>query len=538
MTDPTWWKKAVFYQIYPRSFSDTTGNGIGDLNGISNNLEYLRDLGVEGIWISPFLCSPMVDFGYDVSDYRKVDPVFGHTEDIDRLIKKADNLGLAIVMDLVLNHTSDEHDWFMESASSRDNPKADWYVWVDPKPDGSPPNNWQSCFGGAAWEFNAKREQYYLHNWHKKQPDLNFHNASVRRKVLSVIKYWLEKGARGFRFDIANYYFHDAQLRDNPPNPTGLSDINHTGKKSPYTMQLHKYDISQPETLDFLSEIRELLDQYEGVFSVAEVGDDHSIKTAAEYTDGETKLHTAYTTWLLSSQMQEFNQQELKNVYAGIREVSKTAWPSWAFSNHDVIRVATRWTGKKLGDPQLCKLYMAILLSLQGCPFIYQGEELGLPEANIPYEKIQDPWGKYLWPEWQGRDGCRTPMPWSHDERNAGFSTADETWLPMPHSHIKRSVDLQEKDPNSMLNFTRDFIKWRKSEPALLEEKLEFLDAPENILMYRRGSLLCIFNVREKNITIDLDKEYEETGIDKSGYSIDGNKIKMNGYSFAFLKEA
>lgn len=536
MMNQEWWKKAVFYQIYPRSFSDSTGNGVGDLNGISNNLEYIRDLGVEGIWISPFLASPMKDFGYDVSNYRKVEPLFGQTEDINRLIAKSKKLGLKIIMDLVLAHSSNQHQWFIESSSSKNNPKSDWYVWADPKSDGTPPNNWQSAFGGSAWEFNSRREQYYLHNWGKEQPDLNYHNPEVQDEALSIIQYWLDRGVSGFRFDVANYLFHDKQLRNNPPNPTGLSDINHTGKRSPYTMQKHKYDISQPECMEFYKRVRKVLDQYDGIFTIAEVGDDNSFKTAAEYTSGKERLHSAYTTSLLSSAVDSFDVQALKDAYAKIRKYSKDSWPSWAFSNHDVIRVATRWAGKHLGHPHVCKLYLAILLTLRGSPFIYQGEELGLPEANIPYEKIQDPWGKFLWPEWQGRDGCRTPMPWAHDEKNAGFSIADETWLPIPQSHSRRSVDIQSKEPDSVLNFTKAFIKWRNKQPEITETEIQFIDSPEKTLIYKRGKMICVFNMNDKKIKIPTDLNLEPTDYNNLGCVLRNGAFALDAFGFGFFR--
>ena len=269
-----WWKKAVFYQIYPRSFQDTSGNGIGDLAGISNNLEYLRDLGVEGLWISPFLKSPQKDYGYDVSDYRSVDPLFGDTEEFERLIKKAKKLGIKVIMDLILSHTSSQHDWFIESRNSQTNPKADWYVWADPKEDGTPPNNWQSVFGGSAWQYDTRREQYYLHNFLKEQPDLNYHNPTVQQAALDIVRYWLDRGVAGFRLDVINYLFHDPQLRDNPPNKTGIYRSEQFEKKEPYGMQLHKYDRSQPEMLPFIEKLRNLMDEYPDTMTLGEVADD------------------------------------------------------------------------------------------------------------------------------------------------------------------------------------------------------------------------------------------------------------------------
>lgn len=534
-----WWKKAVFYQVYPRSFQDSAGNGMGDLNGISNHLEYIRDLGVEGLWISPFLQSPQKDFGYDVSDYRKVDPIYGRTEDIDRLIKKAKRLGIRVIMDLVLSHTSDEHDWFVESRSSRDNPKADWYVWADPKEDGTPPNNWQSSFGGSSWQYDSRRGQYYLHNWHVGQPDLNFHNEEVQKHTLNNIRYWIERGCGGFRLDVINYMFHDQQLRDNPPNPSGISNINHNGTKDPYQMQKHVYDISQPEALEFIERIRSLCDEYDDIMLLGEIGDDDPYARTAEYTS-ENRLHTCYNTSLMAGISVEFKSSMIVKSFNDLREggTSEDFWPSWAFSNHDVVRVATRWAGKHLGDPHVCKMYLAILLSLKGCPYIYQGEELGLPEANIPYDKIQDPWGKYMWPEYQGRDGCRTPMPWTHDRKHCGFTEAGEPWLPIPASHVTRAVDLQEKDTDSVLNFTKDFIAWRKSEDSLTLGNIVFEDFGEDILVYKRDKILCVFNLRDKATQIATEHNLQEITLFGAGLTDASSSggISLGAFGFGFFR--
>lgn len=519
-TDKDWWRGAVMYQIYPRSYKDSNGDGIGDLPGITDKMDYIASLGVDGIWISPFFKSPMKDYGYDISDYCAVDPLFGANEDFSILLAEAHKRGLKVIVDMVLSHTSSEHAWFMESRSSRDNAKADWYVWADPKTDGTPPNNWQSCFSGAAWTFDTRRGQYYLHNFLSEQPDLNFHNPDVQDAVLNACRYWLDLGVDGFRLDVVNFYFHDKELRGNPPR---ARDTVSTGvqfeKLYPYIMQQHMHDKSQPENLDFLKRLRALTDHYGDKMMIGEIGDDDPFKLAVEYCSDGDKLHTSYSTHMMAGQDKVLTKDIIEDPIKLFHSHSQTAWPSWAFCNHDVVRVATRW-GKdvpmdKRGD--FSKMLMALLCSLRGSPYIYQGEELGLPEAVIPYEKIQDPWGKALWPEWQGRDGCRTPMPWNRKEKNGGFSDGDnEPWLPIPDAHLKLSVNDQEKDENSLLNFTREFLAWRKTKPVLIKGDMRLIETNhDRMLVFDRTlgdeTVRCRFNFSAD----DID------GLPAYGYSFD-----------------
>ncbi len=514
MSNNEWWRGGVFYQIYPRSFFDSNGDGIGDLPGITEKLNYVANLGVDAIWISPFYKSPMKDFGYDVSDYRDVDPIFGVNEDFDIMLHKAHDLGLKIIVDMVASHTSDKHSWFVESRTSQDNVKADWYVWADPKPDGSPPNNWQSVFGGPSWSFDTKRGQYYLHNFLKEQPDLNYHNPDVQKAILEECRYWLDRGIDGFRLDVINFLFHDKTLRDNPARGNHDSAITQFEKISPHNMQVHKYDITQPETLEFVKEIRALMTEYPGTMTLGEVGDEDPYKTAAHYSDGDQYLNTCYNTHFMSGQSKEFNTDRIHHPIEEFLKQPFDSWPSWAFSNHDVVRAATRW-GRLQNyetNPAFAKLLIALLTSLRGTAFIYQGDELGLPEADIPFEKLQDPWGIYLWPEWQGRDGCRTPMPWHDDKENAGFSTATDTWLPIPEEHSKRAVAQQEQDKDSVLNFTREFLKWRKEQPALITGDITFHDFNDDkvlgfIRSNKEQTLFCLFNLSDEEKTIDVPKE-------------------------------
>ncbi len=531
-SDLPWWKRCVFYQVYPRSFLDTSGNGVGDLNGIRQKLNYIAELGIEGIWISPFFKSPQKDYGYDVSDYRKVDPLFGRDEDFKMLLDEAHKRGLKVLVDLVLSHTSDQHDWFQESRQSRNNPKSDWYVWADPKPDGSPPNNWLSVFGGPAWSYYAKRGQYCLHQFLKEQPDLNFHNEDVRNAILDVIRYWCEQGVDGFRFDAIIHTFSDQKLRDNPPNTSGVS-MTQFGGPDLYNMQQHIYDRNLPEAEAFTKDIRKLLDEYPNIKALGEICSEKTHIDAAAYC-GADKLHSAYSFELLKLGFDKFNASSFK------KAMEETAaldffWPSWSFSNHDMIRSVTRWSKENCANRSaLAKCLNALLLSLRGTPYLYQGEELGLPDVPLAFEEIQDPWGIFLWPEWQGRDGCRTPMPWTKDAPHAGFSSAEKTWLPVPQSHADLAVDTQERDANSVLNVTRTLIAWRKEQDDLISGDIAFYDLGEDILCFRRNRTLCVFNLRDETFDIELPTEIREN-LKLFSLIRSGNRLRLNSFGFGFF---
>ena len=423
MTQPPWWRGAVIYEIYPRSFSDSNADGIGDLQGIIDRLDYVADLGVDAIWIAPFFKSPMADFGYDVADYRSVDPMFGSMDDFDRLLARAHSLGLRVIIDQVLSHTSNEHAWFRESRASRDNPKADWYVWADPKQDGTPPNNWLSIFGGVAWRWEPRRRQYYLHNFLSSQPDLNFHNPQVRRAVLDNLRFWLDKGVDGLRLDAINFCFHDPLLRDNPPKPVEQRIARAFSPENPYAYQYHHHDNTRPENLQFLNELRALLDDYPGTAALGEVSSEDSLATMAEYTSGD-RLHMAYSFELLSD---DSSAAHIRATVATLEDRMSEGWPCWALSNHDVRRVVTRWGGARPSRALAIQL-LAMLCSLRGSVCLYQGEELGLPEAELPFHALRDPYGIAFWPNFKGRDGCRTPMPW--DEMNTAASALQRRGCP------------------------------------------------------------------------------------------------------------
>ena len=489
-----WWRGAIIYEIYPRSYQDTDGDGVGDLAGVTRRLPYIAALGVDAIWIAPFFTSPMKDFGYDIADYTGVDPLFGTLADFDVMIAEAHRLGLKVIIDQVLSHTSDRHPWFVESRASRDNPRADWYVWADPSPDGTPPNNWLAIFGGPAWEWGTRREQYYFHNFLVEQPDLNFHRRDVQDALLDACKFWLDRGVDGFRLDAVNYYFHSRGLESNPP--AANRDSQDAPAVNPYSYQHHIHDKSQPENLEFLKRLRALLDRYPGTTTVGEVGDGaRSLATMAAYSTGGDKLHMCYSFDFLGPVFTARNFRErLTTFEAAVGD----GWPCWAFSNHDVERHATRWAATTALDQDgLAVFAAAILLSLRGSVCLYQGEELGLGEAALSFSDLVDPYGIRFWPEFKGRDGCRTPMVWEANAPNGGF-TSGKPWLPVPADHFARAADRQAADGVSVLTRYRQLIAFRRAHPALRSGGIAFLDAPEEVLAFTRAGgqerLLCLFN--------------------------------------------
>ncbi|MDL2409296.1 alpha-glucosidase family protein [Rhizobium calliandrae] len=502
-----WWRGAVIYQVYPRSFQDTDANGLGDIKGITRRLPHIAALGVDAIWLAPFFTSPMADMGYDVADYCDVDPIFGTLADFDEMMTAAHALGLKVIIDQVISHTSDRHPWFVESRASRDNPKADWYVWADPKPDGTAPNNWLSIFGGPGWEWDGVRRQYYQHNFLTSQPDLNFHNGEVQDAVLAAVKFWLDRGVDGFRLDTVNYYFCDKKLRDNPPAVIATGGLD-APESNPYGMQNHLHDKTQPENIGFLKRFRALLDQYEARTTVGEVGDGaRSLQTVAAYTSGGDKLHMCYTFDLLGP---DFTPKHFRRCVSDFQENVTDGWVCWAFSNHDVNRHVSRFAETEDEQPRVAKLAISLLSTLRGSICLYQGEELGLPEAQLAFEDLRDPYGIRFWPAFKGRDGCRTPMPWEASRVHAGFTTAEKSWLPVPYQHAALAVDKQEADRNSVLHHYRETLAFRKQHAALLDGDMTFLDTKENVLAFTRkkGSetLFFVFNLSRKPVKLALPR--------------------------------
>jgi alpha-glucosidase len=525
-----WWRGAVIYQIYPRSFYDSNGDGVGDLNGISAKLDYVANLGVGGIWISPFFKSPMDDFGYDVSDYLDVDPMFGNLNDFDRIVTTAHDLGLKVIIDQVYSHTSNQHAWFEESRQSRDNPKADWYVWSDAKIDGTPPNNWQSAFGSAAWTWDSRRQQYYLHNFSSAQPDLNLHSVAVQDALLDVARFWLDRGVDGFRLDAINFGMHDIKLRDNPPAPPETRN-----ESRPYFMQELKYNMDHEGVPEVLERLRDLTNEYDDILTIAEVGGPEPLATLKAYTYGGNRLNTSYGFDFLGTT--DLTAERVRQVLQGWPGAPQEGWPSWAFSNHDAPRVVSRWEAG-VNQAQRARLFALLQFSLRGNIFLYQGEELGLPQADVPFDKLQDPEAIANWPNTLDRDGARTPMPWERNSEYAGFSS-EEPWLPVDSAHKLLAVDSQEDDSKSVLSFFRELIHLRSSSPALRRGNLEFLDAPDSLLAFTRDwgeeMAWCVFNLGEEpiNWTPQFDAAVQvcaRVGIEDSGDGVPGSLGAYCGY--------
>lgn len=488
--DLPWWRGAAIYQIYPRSFCDANGDGIGDLPGITARLDHVAKLGVDAIWVSPFFTSPMRDFGYDVADYCDVDPIFGTLADFDRMVARAHELGLKVTIDQVYAHTSDLHPWFTESRQSRDNPRADWYVWADPQEDGSPPSNWQSVFGGPAWTWDARRCQYYLHNFLSSQPQINAHNPAVQEALLGVMRFWLDRGVDGFRIDALNFLMHDPDMRNNPPAP-------YDGRRRtrPFDYQLKIYNQSHPGIVGFIERLRALCNRYGAVFTLAEVGGDLAETEMKEYTAGDARLNSAYGFDFLYAD--RLTPELVAETQAKWSDAPGTGWPSWAFENHDAPRALSRWCAPEDADA-FARMKAMLLASLRGNIIVYQGEELGLTQVDIPFEQIQDPEAIANWPLTLSRDGARTPMPWQAQGEQGGFTTGTP-WLPLGAENHARAVDRQEADPGSLLNLTRDLLNLRRSHPALRIGDFTVLHAGTDVLAFRReadgASVIGVINM-------------------------------------------
>ncbi len=465
-----WWRDGVIYQIYPRSFMDSNRDGFGDLAGITGRLDYLADLGVEGIWLSPIYPSPDVDHGYDVSDYRAIDPRYGDLQAFDHLVEQAHARGLKIIMDMVMNHTSDQHAWFTAARSSRDNPFHDWYMWRNPRPNGKAPNNWQSIFGGSGWKYEPAVGQYYFHMFSEHQPDLNWRNPQVRQTMLDNYRFWLERGVDGFRLDVFNACFKDANFRNNPPK-FGLF---------PFDMQKHLFDMDQPEMMPLLAELRAILDAYPERYAVGETFWGGPGK-AALYC-GPALLHGTFDFDFMASPWRR-PRKFLRAIQQWEHALAPEAWPTWVLNNHDTSRSASRYAHAEQ-DARL-KVTAALLLTQRGTPFIYYGEEIGQRDIRLKRDQIQDPAGKRFWPFYKGRDACRSPMQWD-DSANAGFSPA-QPWLPVHPDYPARNVAGQKCDLNSLYYFYRSLIQLRKKYAALRDGMfLPLTYEPHTLIAYLR----------------------------------------------------
>lgn len=471
-----WWQAATIYQIYPRSFKDSNGDGVGDLRGITEKVGYLAKLGVDAIWISPFFKSPMKDFGYDIQDYCEVDPLFGQMSDFDDLLNAYHDHGIKVILDLALSHTSDQHDWFQKSRKSLDG-KENWYVWAEGK-NGGPPNNWLSAFGGSAWSFDEERKQYYYHAFLNSQPDLNFHEEEVQKAILKQCEFWFKKGIDGLRLDVCNNYFHDKKLRDNEIHKDKvIGNVQHT--ENPYNQQQHVYDKCQPENIDFLWRLRQLCDRYGDVFLMAEIFSDKPIQRMSDYVGGPGPLHSAYSFDLLTN---EWYSGQFKKVVSETFQAAPKGWPTWALGNHDIPRLKTRWAADQV---EKHKCFLTLAMGLKGSLCLYQGDELGLSDEEVAFEDMQDPFGKKFYPDYKGRDGCRLPMPWN-GEMGLGFSQGNP-WLPLPENYREISVEVQEQDKNSVLAHVRSLLTWRNANKAFFQYDIDFLWDSEGFVVFNIG---------------------------------------------------
>jgi alpha-glucosidase len=475
-----WWQQGVIYQVYLRSFKDTNGDGIGDLRGIISQLEYLIWLGVNAIWISPFYPSPMADFGYDIANFTDIDPIFGDLTTFDELVKQCHQYDLKVIIDFVPNHTSDEHPWFLDSRSSRNNSKRDWYIWADAKPDGSPPNNWLSVFGGSAWEWDETTGQYYLHSFHKKQPDLNWRNEALKSAMFGVVHFWLERGVDGLRVDAAEFIMKDPQLHDNPLNPSQKRTYHKS--LGAYDSQIHLCDKGHPDIHSIYRELRSLLDSYNTQSHRMAIGEIRFFdwkEWASYYGTNLDELHMLYNFDLLGA---AWKAQAIHQIVDALEaSLLPGAWPGYALSNHDDPRIASR-----LGQVQ-ARAAMLLLLTLRCTPTIYYGDEIGMHNVRIPSERVKDPWEKSMPGLGLGRDPQRTPMQWDSSP-NTGFCPPTTTsWLPIADDYKQINVAIEREDPHSILSLTRALIQLRQATPALKIGSFHpIADVPDDCYAYLR----------------------------------------------------
>lgn len=519
-----WWHGAAIYQVMPWSFKDTNDDGRGDLNGIIHCLDYITSLGVDAIWLMPPYPSGDVDAGYDVKDMCAIDHGIGSMDDFDRLLRLAHQRGLRVMLDMVWSHTSDQHPWFRESRSGRDNARADWFIWADAAEDGGPPNNWPAVFDGSSgWHFAPERNQYYFANFFPGQPALNWHNRDVREAILDVARFWLDRGIDGMRLDAVNFYAQDPELRDNPmrgeddPLPDGFQGENAA------TRQKLVNSFNRPETLEYLKPLRALVDTYPGVALLGEVVMcEDSIAEAAKYTQNGTLLHMAYHAGLLFDE--RMTASRMRQVVRKTLDTFGSTGSCWIVGNHDFGRMSTRWGGDRFPYPHgFRRTVAAMLLALPGALCMWQGDELGLPEARIPEDipegRLRDPLAEF---NQRGRDGARTPMPWNDHSPNCGFSRCEQPWLPIPRSHRMLNADRQQHDPDSLLNDWRSLLNWHTAQPAMRAGKSELIEADEPWLALRRSYaeqiLLCLFNLGDRHAEIELDAYTDPRPVEGLGF--------------------
>jgi len=510
-----WWQRGIIYQVYPRSFMDSNGDGVGDLCGLISRLDYLRGLGIDAVWLSPIYPSPMKDFGYDVANYTGIHPLFGTLDDFDLLIREAHAREIKLILDFVPNHTSDQHPWFIESRSSHNNPKRDWYIWRDAAPSGGPPNNWLSCFGGSAWEYDPQTEQYYYHAFLRQQPDLNWRNPQVIEAMLNVLRFWLERGVDGFRVDVLWHLIKDEQFRDNPVNPDW-----HEGA-DPYQKLLPLHSTDQAEVHAAVTRMRRLVDQYQDRVLIGEIY--LPVERLVQYYGVNLSgVHVPFNFQLLLAKWRARDVAQIIAQYEAA--LPKGGWPNWVLGNHDRPRIASR-----VGSAQ-ARVAAMLLLTLRGTPTLYYGDEIGMHDAEIPPEKVQDPFEKNVPGRGLGRDPQRTPMQWSA-AKNAGF-TEGEPWLPIAKDYAQINVETERDDPFSILSLYTQLIKVRRGEPALEVGELEPIDTDGDLLTYVRregeSAFLVALNFGSEPQVMDLSDKATDgritlsTGLDRAGESVRG----------------
>jgi alpha-glucosidase len=514
-SDETWWRDGIFYQIYPRSFQDSDGDGVGDIAGIIRRLPYLTTLGVDAVWLSPIFPSPMADFGYDICDYTGIDPLFGSMDEFDRLVGVAHAVGLKVILDLVPNHTSDQHPWFIESRSSRDNPKRDWYLWHDAGADGGPPNNWLSEFGGSGWQYDDHTGQYYYHAFLAQQPDLNWRNPDVRAAMYDVMRFWLRKGVDGFRVDVIWHLIKDAQFRDNPPNP------HYREGRPPNEKILTRYSADQPEVQDVVAQMRRVIDEFDDRVLIGEIYLPVN-RLVAYYGNNLAGAQMPFNFALLST---FWSARSIEKIVADYEAALPAgAWPNWVLGNHDRPRVASR-----VGQDQ-ARVAAMLLLTLRGTPTLYYGDEIGMHQVAIAPDQVRDPFEKNVPGIGVGRDGCRTPMQWDATPY-AGFSTA-KPWLPLPDDYLHENTVNLDADKRSILNLYKSLIRLRRKWPQLVSGSYQPIAAEGDLLLYRRrnetGSVVIALNLGAAPVSIASEaiglggEILLSTLLDREGEKIEG----------------
>lgn len=534
-----WWKSTVIYQIYPRSFYDSNNDGIGDLKGITQKLNYLNDgkgggLGIETIWISPFFTSPMVDFGYDISNYEEVDPIFGTLKDFDELINETKKRGIRVIIDLVLNHTSDKHKWFEESKKDRINDKSDWYVWQNPKKNGEVPNNWLSIFGGSAWEFSKERGQYYLHSFLKEQPDLNWANPAVRKEMAEMIRFWMKRGVAGFRLDAVDYLAYDDKFRNNPKTDKSSKKMWELGQ-NPYFDFVPIYSKNGDRQIEYIEFLRSVFDEY-SVASVCEISGaptlEGTLKIAKAHTEKDKRVNMAYTFSLLNSKSDIIY---ISKVIETTYKFMEDSWTCFTLGNHDCTRLASRYN-KKTNGYDFSRLAQILLLTLKGTPILYYADELNMTEYPIKKSELQDPFGINLWPTYKGRDGCRTPFPWDSKKKNLGFNSGAKTWLPAVNHTC---LDEAKKDKYSTYYLIKDMLKLRKKYEVMSLGSFNKISLSDNVYIFEREfegeKILCCFNFSDKEKSFVMGGIVKQISIDSfenNGKFVEGKIILPNFGAF------